>query len=100
MKSFEFISNKLNRLRPYLAERYGVSRIAIFGSYAKDRQSEYSDLDLLVEFERPIGFKFDELVEYLEKEFDMKVDVLTPAGLQGIRVPDIARDIAQELIYV
>lgn len=100
MKSFEFISDKLNRLRPYLTEKYGVSRIAIFGSYAKDRQSEYSDLDLLVEFERPIGFKFNELVEYLEKEFDMKVDILTPAGLQGIRVPDIARDIAQELIYV
>ncbi len=96
----ESIIRKLNNLRPYLAEKYGVSRIAIFGSFAKARQSESSDLDLLVEFEQPIGLEFNELVEYLEKEFGMKVDVLTPAGLQGIRVPDVARDIAKELIYV
>ncbi len=96
----ELIVRKLNALRPYLSEKYGVSRIAIFGSYAKGRPSERSDLDLLVEFERPIGLEFNELVEYLEKELGLKVDILTPVGLQGIRVPHVAKDIARALIDV
>ncbi len=100
MQDTESIVRKLNALRPYLSERYGVSRIAIFGSYARGRPSERSDLDLLMEFARPIGLEFNELAEYLEKELGLKVDILTPLGLQGIRVPEVAEDITRTLIDV
>ena len=52
------------------------------------------------EFERPIGFKFIELVEYLEHLLGRRVDVLTPAGLQGIRVSRVAQDITESIVYV
>ncbi|RME09632.1 MAG: nucleotidyltransferase [Ardenticatenia bacterium] len=85
---------------PYLAAEYGVKRIGVFGSFAKGMPDETSDVDILVEFEHPIGFRFIELVEYLESLLDRKVDVLTPAGLQAIRVDRVAQDIAESIVYV
>ncbi len=84
----------------YLASEYGIRRIGLFGSYAKDTPTEVSDIDLVVEFERPIGFRFIELSEYLERLLGGKVDILTPAGIQGIRIDYIAQDIRESIIYV
>ena len=84
----------------YLAAEYGVRKIGIFGSYAKGAPDEKSDVDIFVELERPIGFKFIDLVEYLEHLLGRKVDVLTPAGLQGIRVTRVGEDIAESIVYV
>ncbi len=72
----------------------------MFGSYAKGTPNEQSDVDVVVEFERPIGLKFIELTEYLETLFDRKVDVLTPAGLQAIRFGQVAQNIAESIVYV
>ena len=85
---------------PYLASKYGVKRIGLFGSYAKDIPTEKSDIDLVVEFDRPIGFQFFEFVEYVESLLGKSVDVLTPAGIQGIRIDEIARSIEESLVYV
>ncbi|MBE2240281.1 MAG: nucleotidyltransferase domain-containing protein [Caldilineaceae bacterium] len=46
---------------------YGVKRIGLFGSFASGTANEASDIDVIVEFQRPIGFKFIELVDYLER---------------------------------
>jgi predicted nucleotidyltransferase len=85
---------------PYLASEYGVRRIGLFGSYAKDMPTESSDIDIVVEFARPIGFRFTELTEYLEGLLGKTVDVLTPAGIQGIRIEGIARSIRESIVYV
>ena len=85
---------------PYLAAEYGVKRVGVFGSYARGLPDEASDVDIIVEFEHPIGFKFVEFVEYLEHLLGRKVDVLTPAGLQGIRVSRVAQEIAESIVYV
>jgi len=83
-----------------LATEYGVSKIGIFGSVAKGTMTKDSDLDIFVEFNRPIGFKFIRFVEYLEKLFGRKVDVLTKDGIGNIRVKDIAKNIERTLTYV
>ena len=62
--------------------------------------TEDSDLDIVVEFNKPIGFKFNRLVEYLENLFGRKVDVLTKDGLENIRVKEVARNIERNLVYV
>ena len=85
---------------PYLASEYGVKRIGLFGSYAKDIPTETSDVDIVVEFNRPIGFRFIEFTEYLERLLGNSVDVLTPAGIQGIRIDQIARSIEEGTVYV
>lgn len=78
---------------------YGVARIGVFGSYARGTATETSDVDLVVEFARPIGFKFMELADYLERLLGKRVDLLTPAGIHGIRARSIAQNIAEDIVY-
>ncbi|MFQ5454688.1 MAG: nucleotidyltransferase family protein [Nitrospirota bacterium] len=94
------ITRLIKKYYDTLSTEYGVSRIGIFGSTAKDTMTEESDLDIFVEFKQPIGFKFIRFVEYLENLFDRKVDVITKEGIKNIRVKDVARDIERTLIYV
>jgi predicted nucleotidyltransferase len=90
----------LQREHAYLNTEFGVSKIGLFGSYAKGQPGETSDIDILVEFERPIGFRFLDLVDYLEAVLGCKVDVLTPAGVQNIRIDRVAKSIAESIVYV
>ena len=103
----EIVMTKLNTtLRiigekyPYLSEEFGVEKIGIFGSVAREIENEDSDIDIVVKLREPIGFRFVELVEYLENNFDRKVDVLTQEGIENIRIRKIAEDIKRNIIYV
>ncbi|MGH9834684.1 MAG: nucleotidyltransferase family protein [Blastocatellia bacterium] len=100
MLTKEKIMELLRENYPHLAAEYGVKKIGLFGSFAKGLANEASDVDVIVEFDRPIGFKFIEFTEYLERLFGRKVDALTPAGLQGIRISRIAKDIVESIVYV
>lgn len=90
----------LQKERSYLNAEFGVSKIGLFGSYAKGQPDETSDIDIFVAFEHPIGFKFLELTDYLETILGHKVDVLTPAGIQNIRIAKVARSINESIVYV
>ena len=79
---------------------YGVRRIGIFGSYAKGTHTTDSDVDLVVEFERPIGLRFIEFSERIENLIGAKADILTPAGINSIRNHRISTDIKGSLTYV
>jgi predicted nucleotidyltransferase len=100
MLTREKIVNLLREKHPYLAAEFGVSKIGLFGSYVKGQSNEISDIDIVVEFERPLGFRFFELVDYLEALLGRKVDILTPAGIQNIRIERIAKSIAESIVYV
>lgn len=100
MLTREKITDILLEKSPYLVFEYGVKRIGLFGSYAKGTPTEASDIDIVVEFERPIGFRFIEFTEYLESLLGKRVDVLTDAGIQGIRIARVAQDIKKSIVYV
>lgn len=89
----------LRRHRPALS-RFGVSDIALFGSYAKDAQTDSSDLDFVVEFSAPTYDNFAGLQGFLEQLFARRIDILTPAGVDSIRVPQIVEDIRRTLVHV
>jgi len=96
----QHVIDMLRQQLPYLATEYGVTRLGLFGSYAKGMPHEHSDIDLVAEFETPPGLRFVELTDYLEQLFHTSVDVLTPAGIQGIRNRHVARDIRESIVYV
>ncbi|HMQ54494.1 MAG TPA: nucleotidyltransferase family protein [Anaerolineae bacterium] len=100
MLTKEEIINRLHQNYPQLASEFGVKQIGIFGSYAKGTAGLNSDVDLVIEFEQPLGFRFVELTEYLEALLGQQVDVLTPAGIQAIRLPHVAKSIQESVIYV
>jgi len=89
---------------PYLYERFGVERLALFGSFARDEANEGSDIDIVVWLLKPLGFAFVQLADYLEEKLGRKVDLITATTLElGIANPrraHIAKDIQESLIHV
>ena len=100
MSYLDEVIEKIKLHYPYLSSEFGIKRIGVFGSIAKKTEGEESDIDLIVEFERPIGLKFMRLVEYLEELLGRKVDVLTKDGVQSIRVKRVSEEIEKDIIYV
>ncbi|MFC2087191.1 nucleotidyltransferase family protein [Bacteroidota bacterium] len=76
------ILNKLSDLKPILHRDYSVKQIGLFGSISEDSYTEDSDIDLLVEFEKPIGWKYFSLEIYLENIFGRKIDLVTKNALK------------------
>jgi hypothetical protein len=85
---------------PFLQREFGVKRIGLFGSYARGTQTDISDVDIVAEFERPIGLRFVEFSQHIERILGRRADILTPAGVAGIRNRRIARQIEGAVIYV
>jgi uncharacterized protein len=82
MNSTTDIENKLRNLKPELSEKFFVDRIGYFGSYSRKEQKEDSDIDILVEFRKPLGWEFFDLQELLEKELKRKVDLLSSKAIK------------------
>lgn len=82
MLSVSNIEHVLRNLKPVLSEKYAVERIGYFGSYARGDQDADSDIDILVEFRRPLGWAFFDLHELLEKELQCKVDLVSSKALK------------------
>ena len=85
---------KSNKQR--LTEKYGLSLLAVFGSYGRGQQTENSDVDILVDFNKPIGVEFIDLADELEKLLNLKVDLVSKNGVR----PQYLKQIEQELSYV
>lgn len=76
------IVNKLKEVKPTLEADYFVKSLGLFGSFADDTATEESDIDILVEFEKPIGWRFFTLEKYLEKILGRKIDLVTPNAVK------------------
>ena len=97
MKNLQKIKEILRENKAALRRQYKVRDIAIFGSFAKGEQQGGSDIDLLVEFESPIGlFAFMDLEEHLQDLLGARVDLVTRKALK----PNIGRSILEELVPV
>ncbi|RKX96678.1 MAG: nucleotidyltransferase [Spirochaetes bacterium] len=96
-KSIEEIKKIIRQHKKEIKEKYGVKEIGIFGSLVRGEMKEESDVDILVEFEKPIGFfKFLELEEYLSDLIGRKVDLVSKKALK----PHIGKYILEEVITV
>jgi uncharacterized protein len=76
------ILSKLTELKPILYKDYAVKEIGLFGSYSDNSNTEESDIDILVELEKPIGWKFFTLELFLENVFNKKIDLVTKSALK------------------
>ena len=83
MTKREEIISKLIELKPLLQKEYSVREIGLFGSFADSTYGEESDIDILVDFEKPIGWRFFTLELYLEKVFNRKIDLVTRKALKS-----------------
>jgi predicted nucleotidyltransferase len=70
--------------------------MGIFGSFARNEQSDTSDIDILVEFDKPIGLKFVDLANELEMILNNKVDLVSKNGVK----PKLMKYILQDIQHV
>jgi predicted nucleotidyltransferase len=96
MDNLNSIIEILQKHKSELVDKYGLSQLAIFGSYARRQQRENSDVDILVEFNRPIGLEFIDLAEELEQILQIKVDLVSKKGIKK----KYLKSIETELAYV
>jgi predicted nucleotidyltransferase len=97
VKTVAEIRRILQTQKPYLAEKYGVNEIGIFGSYVRGEQRPDSDLDILIELERPPQISLIGLVElelYLSELLGIRVDLAIKKNLK----PRIGKHILQEVV--
>ncbi|MBW6470675.1 MAG: nucleotidyltransferase family protein [Methanosarcinaceae archaeon] len=97
MKTTENIKEILVEHRAELKKLFKVQEIGLFGSYVRDQQNESSDVDILVEFDEPIGLiSFVGLKNYLSDLLGVEVDLVMKNALK----PRIGKRILKEVVYV
>lgn len=97
MKTYDEINQILHEHLPMLQHRFGVARIGVFGSVVRGEQRSASDVDILVDFDRPIGLiNFMQLESHLAILVGSKVDLVSRRALK----PHIGKRILDEVRYV
>lgn len=92
-------SEVLDILRAHRSElaELGITSLAIFGSVARDEATDVSDVDLLVEVQRPCGLlKFLALQDHLASLLGRSVDLATPEAIR----PELRLQIERDVLYV
>jgi uncharacterized protein len=90
------IKNILRQLKPELARRYHVLTIGLFGSVVRSDFSPGSDVDIIVDFSRPVGVEFIDLADYIESILKRRIDLVSKKGIKD----KYFKAIEQEIVYV
>lgn len=97
MKTIKEIKDIISFNLKTLTDKYHVKNIGIFGSYVHGVANENSDVDIIVEFSKPVGLiEFIQLEEYLHELLDVKVDLVLKEGIK----PALRNFIIPEVVYV
>ena len=72
----ETILAELRKLKPELSQRFGVSRLALFGSFVRGEAKEESDIDIVIELDHPNLFAPVHIKDALQKDLKRPVDVV------------------------
>ena len=82
MRSAKEIEEKIKKIKSFLENEYGVTQIGYFGSFATGNQRSDSDVDLIVSFNKRLGWQFFELKDYLESIMGRRVDLVTKDSIR------------------
>lgn len=96
MRSCSEIETIIRGIKPNISKKYNVLKIGYFGSYAKNSAKEHSDLDVLVEFKKPIGWAFFDLKQLLQDELGLEIDLVSKKALKK----PLEKKILSEVIYI
>ena len=90
------ISSILSANKEKLISKYHLKSIGIFGSFTREDFTEDSDIDILIDYEQPLGIEFIDLADELERILKRKVDLVSQNGVK----PKYLKEIQKDLVYV
>lgn len=77
-----------------LEKKYLISEMGLFGSYARGDYNEYSDIDILVDFDDRIdGFDYIKIAHHLEDAFKQKIDLVSRKGVKAQYIPFVENNL-------
>ncbi len=82
--------------KPVLSDRYHLTSIGVFGSMCREDFRDDSDVDILIDYNQPLGVEFIDLADELEEMLNRKVDLVSRNGIKSSFFEEIKND----LIYV
>jgi predicted nucleotidyltransferase len=90
------ILERLHSLKPRLQKDYGLSELALFGSYSRNEQTAESDIDIMVDFSKPVGIEYFDVVYLLQEAFkEVPVQVVSKGALK----PKYYDRLKKDLLY-
>jgi predicted nucleotidyltransferase len=96
VKQLSDIKKIIEQLKPELDQKFNVNSIGLFGSIVRDDFTSDSDIDIIVDFSKPIGVEFIDLADFFEHRLHRKIDLVSKNGIKE----KYYRAIEQEIIYV
>ena len=96
MYTLQSILEKLRQNKPELQRKYPVSRLGVFGSYARGEATNESDIDIAVEISAPMGLNFVAMADEIEELLGIKTDVVSRRSIK----PKYLHGVEKDIIYV
>lgn len=96
MVQFNKIKDILVQLKPELRRKFYVNSIGLFGSVVREDFNDKSDVDIIVDFARPIGIEFIDLANFIEDQLHVRVDLVSKNGIKT----KYFKHIESEIVYV
>jgi uncharacterized protein len=96
VKALTYIKTLLEQIKPELERKFHVQEIGLFGSVVRDDFTASSDIDIIVDFSKPIGVEFIDLADYIENKLNCRVDLVSRKAIKD----KYFRSIQPEIIYV
>ena len=96
MDMLSAIQKKLKHIKPELISKYHISSIGLFGSVVRKDFTNESDIDIVVDFSKPIGIEFIDMANEIESILNRKVGLVSKAGIK----PGYLLEIEPEIIYI
>lgn len=93
--TLENILQILRRHKPELQRKYPLSRLGVFGSYARGEATEKSDIDIAVELNGPMGLNFVQMADEIEALFGTKTDVVPKRAIK----PQYLQYVEKDIVY-
>ena len=92
----EIILQKLRTIKPVLQEKYNLTELALFGSYARDEQTVQSDIDIMVKMSTPDFRNYSNIYHSLEEVFPgIEVQVVSRGAIR----PQYFKYVEPDLLY-
>lgn len=96
MEQLSEIKHVLAQLKPELSRRFHVQSLGLLGSVVRNDFLPNSDIDIIVDLDRPVGIEFIDLAHYIEQRLQKKVDLVSRRGVKEKYFKAIER----EIVYV
>ena len=96
MTDLRSIKNSLSALKPEMQQRFFVNSIGLFGSVVRDDFRVSSDVDIIVDFTKPVGIEFVDLANFIESKLNRKIDLVSRNGVKK----KYFEQIESQIVYV